>query len=163
MRRRGTVNRKPAKTQQRKPTRSKRSNAPTVARRRSPSAADLQKQLDQRTRERDEALDREKTTAEVLRVINSSPGELEPVFQTMLENATRLCEAEFGNLFLYDGESFRTVALYQASQAYAEARQRPFLARDLHPDVPLVRIILSKAIINIADVRTERSYIAGDP
>jgi GAF domain-containing protein len=123
----------------------------------------LLNELRQRTDDLSESLEQQTATSEVLRVINSSPGELEPVFQTMLKNATRLCEAEFGNLFLYDGEAFRTVALYQASQAYAEARQRPFLARDLHPDVPLVRIILSKAIINIADVRTERAYVAGDP
>jgi len=110
-----------------------------------------------------ESLEQQTATANVLRIINSSPGELEPVFRTMLENATRLCEAEFGNLFLYDGEAFRTVALYQASQAYTEARERPFLACNLHPDVPLVRIVLSKSIIHIADVRTERAYIAGDP
>ena len=110
-----------------------------------------------------QSLEQQTATAEVLRVINSSPGELEPVFQAMLENATRLCEAEFGNLFLYDGEAFRTVALYHASQAYSESRQQPFLADDLHPDVPLVRIIQSKDIIHIADVRTERSYVAGDP
>ena len=109
-----------------------------------------------------QSLEQQTATADVLRVINSSPGALEPVFRAMLEKATRLCEAEFGNLFLYDGEAFRTVALYQASQAYTEARQMPFLARDLHPDVPLVRIIQNKEVIHVADVRTERSYIAGD-
>ncbi len=110
-----------------------------------------------------QSLEQQTATADVLRVINSSPGELEPVFRAMLEKATRLCEAEFGNLFLYDDGAFRTAALYQASQAYTEARQRPFLARDLHPDVPLVRIIQSKEVIHVADVRTERCYIAGDP
>ena len=80
---------KAAKAKRRK-AKSRRSLS--AAGRRSRSAASLQKQLDQRTRERDEASEREKATAEVLRVINSSPGELEPVFQTMLENATRLCE-----------------------------------------------------------------------
>jgi GAF domain-containing protein len=110
-----------------------------------------------------ESLEQQTATAEVLRVINASPGELEPVFEAMLENATRLCEAEFGNLFLYDGEAYRTAALYRASQAYTDARQRPFLARDLHPDVPLVRIIQSDQAIHIADVRTERAYLEGDP
>ena len=118
--------------------------------------------LTERTAELTESLEQQTATADVLRVINSSPGALEPVFQAMLQKATRLCEAEYGNLFLYDGGAFRTVALYQASQAYTEARQKPFLARDLHPDVPLVRIIQSKEVIHVTDVRTERSYIAGD-
>src|SRR5215470_13621041 len=71
---------------------------------RNPSAADHKTQSDvsQLIRERDEALEREKAAAEVLRIISSSPGELEPVFQTMLENATRICEAVFGNLYLCD-------------------------------------------------------------
>ena len=75
-------------------------------------------------RERDEALEREKATAEVLRVISSSPGELEPVFQAMLENATRICAAKFGNLLLYDGKNFRVTAMYGAPPAWAELRRR---------------------------------------
>ena len=73
--------------------------------RRNPPAAKHKARPDvaQLTRERDEALEREKATAEVLRVISSSPGELEPVFQAMLENAVRICEANFGILFLFDG------------------------------------------------------------
>ena len=110
-----------------------------------------------------QSLEQQTATADVLRVINASPGELEPVFHAMLEKATRLCEAEFGTLFLFDGEAFRTSALYQASQAYTEARQKPFLARDLHKDVPLARIIESKEVIHVADVKTERAYIASDP
>jgi GAF domain-containing protein len=123
----------------------------------------LLSELRQRTTDLTESLEQQTATADVLRVISSSSGELEPVFQAMLENATRLCEAEFGNLFLFDGEAFRTAALYQASQAYTEARQKPFLARDLHPHVPLARIIQTKEVIHVADVKTERSYIAGDP
>ena len=124
MRRRGTVNRKPAKTQHRKPTRPKRSNAPTAARRRSPSAAELQKQLDQRTRERDEALEQQTATSEVLRVISSSPGELEPVFQAMLENATRICEANFGTLFRFDGKFFHWTASIGTPAALVEYQKQ---------------------------------------
>ena len=76
----------------------------------------------QRTRELTESLEQQTATAEVLRIISSSPGELKPVFNAMLENAVRLCEAEFGHLFLYDGEAFHATAVHSASQAFAEVR-----------------------------------------
>ena len=77
-----------------------------------------------RTRELAESLEQQTATSEVLGVISSSPGELEPVFQTMLGNATRICEAGFGNLWLREGDGFRIAALYNAPAAYAEERQR---------------------------------------
>jgi hypothetical protein len=66
--------------------------------------------VQKRTQELSEALEQQTATSEVLSIISNSPGELEPVFQTMLTNATRLCEAKFGTLNLYDGEVFRNVA-----------------------------------------------------
>src|SRR6516165_2075531 len=76
----------------------------------------------QRTRELTEALEQQTATSEVLRVISSSPGELEPVFQAMLANATRICEAKFGNLLLYYGNHFRIAAMHGAPQAWNELR-----------------------------------------
>src|SRR5262249_7549820 len=72
--------------------------------------AELKRQLEARTAERDEALAHQRATSEVLQVISSSPGELEPVFNSMLQNAVRICEAKFGNLFLIDGDRARWVA-----------------------------------------------------
>ena len=123
----------------------------------------LLNELRQRTDDLTESLEQQTATSEVLSVISRSPGELEPVFDAMLENAIRLCDAKTGNLFLYDGEGFRTAALHSASPAYAEARRRDVVVRYTHPDVPLTQLTRTKKVIHIADVRTERSYIERDP
>jgi signal transduction histidine kinase len=161
VRRHGTVSRKSSKTQQRKPTSPKRSNAPTAARRRSPSAADLQKQLDQRTRERDEALEQQAATSEVLSVISSSPGELESVFRAILANATRLCEANFGILYQCDGNVFQPVALQDAVPAYGDyLRREPPRADPRHG---LGRMFRTKQPIHISDVAAEPAYAEREP
>ena len=117
----------------------------------------------QRTRELAESLEQQTATSEVLRVISSSPGELKPVFNAMLENAVRLCEAEFGHLFLYEGEAFHTTALHSASRVFAEVRRRPVVLCEVHPDNPLAVITRTRAVVHTADVRTEKSYIERDP
>jgi signal transduction histidine kinase len=129
-----------------------------------PSEADHKKQSDvaQLTRERNEALEREKATAEVLRVISSSPGELEPVFQTMLANAVRICEAKFGNLWLYDGDAFRTVAMHGAPPAWVEWRQREPLIRP-GPLTGLARIVRTKEVVHTPDIRASQGYLDRDP
>src|SRR6201984_2032337 len=86
--------------------------------------ADLQRQLAECKAERDEALQRETATAEVLQVINSSPGDLAPVFDAMLEKAMRLCEAAFGILITYDGQQFRHAAVKGVPDAFVEHRRR---------------------------------------
>jgi hypothetical protein len=115
------------KARRKKTTRPKRCKRAT-GRAGGSSAANLKEQLDQRTRERDEALRREKATAEVLRVISSSRGALEPVFKAILINAVHICEAKFGVLYLFDGKVLHVGADFGISQEYAEfQRQRgPF-------------------------------------
>src|SRR5215472_15604992 len=122
--------------------------------------AELQQRLDERTRERDEALVREAATTEVLQVINSSPGDLASVFDAMLEKATRLCEAPYGQLAVYDGEFFPFVAVHGESR-YAE-RQR----RDPTPPsygVTWLRIVGGAAIVHISDVLEDPGYLSTEP
>src|SRR5450759_4188034 len=87
-------------------TGSKRRNAPKVARRRKGSVPGASEEIALLKRKLNEALEQQTATSEVLRVISSSPGDLEPVFQAMLENAVRICEAKFGVLFRCDGSEF---------------------------------------------------------
>ena len=117
----------------------------------------------QRTRELTESLEQQTATSEVLQVISSSPGDLGPVFETMLENAIRLCQAKYGAMYLYDGEAFRTVALHGVAPAFAEARREALVVRHLHPDYPIACIARTNELIHIADLRLEQSYIERDP
>src|SRR5215470_9095069 len=102
-----------------------------------------------------ESLQQQTATADVLKVISSSPGELEPVFQAMLENAVCICEAKFGTLWLREGDAFRAVALHNAPPAYAEARRRELLLRP-PPDTALGRVASTKQVVQIDDIGTQR-------
>jgi GAF domain-containing protein len=122
----------------------------------------LLKELRQRTDDLTESLEQQTATSEVLRVISSSPGALEPVFQAMLENATRICQAKFGNFLLYDGSMFRIVSMHGVPAEWAEFRTHdPFVRPSPHH--PLGRLVGTKELQHITDVRTERSYIERDP
>jgi signal transduction histidine kinase len=124
----------------------------------------LFEEVQARTRELSEALEQQTATSEVLQIISSSPGELEPVFEAILANATRICEAKFGNLFLYEEDGFRAAALHGAPFAYAEHwRQHPIVRLNDHPLIPLARLAETKKVNHIADLRGERGYDERDP
>jgi GAF domain-containing protein len=114
-----------------------------------------------RTRELSESLEQQTATSEVLRVISSSPGELEPAFQAMLQNATRICEAKFGTMYLREGDAFRTVALHNAPPAFAEARKRGPIRPG--PKAALTRMLRTKQVVHVPDVALDEGYIARDP
>ena len=106
-----------------------------------------------------ESLQQQTATADVLRVISTSPGELRPVFDAMLENATRLCEARFGNLFLREGGMFRAVAIHGASTYLDLLRREPVIDVGKFPYAPLARIVETKDVVHVPDVTAERAYI----
>jgi len=97
----------------------------------------------------------------VLRVINSSPGELAPVFEAVLQSAVRICEANFGTLYLRETDAFRAVAMHNAPPAFAEARTRALLQPP--PDAPLGRVAITKQVAHIADIKTHRAYVERHP
>jgi signal transduction histidine kinase len=132
------------------------------------SLVELRKQLEARNRELaearghlSEALEQRAATSEVLRIIASSPGELESVFETMLANAARLCEAKFGTLYLCEGDALRSVAAYNVPPAFAEFRRRgPF--RPV-PGGFLHEVLRTKRTGHAADVRATGAYAERDP
>jgi GAF domain-containing protein len=124
----------------------------------------LLNELRQRTDDLSEALERQTATSEVLGVISSSPGELQVVFDTMLERATCICEAKFGNLFLREGDAFRAVALH-GEHAYVNSWQREPVVH-MNPEtagIPLQRLFSTKEIVHIADLANERAYLERRP
>ena len=157
MRRRDKTGGKVAKTQ--RPKTLKRLNAPTTPRRRSSLAAGKEANVARITRERDEALEQLAATAEVLNVISSSPGELEPVFNAMLANATRICAATYGHLFLRAGPLFRCVAVQSKERFIDYWRHNPIFDLRDNPGVPLDRLLKTKQVVHIPDLRTDQSYL----
>ena len=131
-------------------------------RKRAPADVDLKKQIATLKRELAEALERQTATSEVLQVVSSTPGNLEPVFQKMLENATRVCGAKFGTMNLVEGNNIRLVALYNVPPAYADALGP---SRTFRPDPKsgLGQVIRTKQVTYIADLRTSPSYLEGSP
>ena len=128
------------------------------------SYAGLEKKVEQRTHELSESLDQQTATSEVLGVISRSSGDLAPVFDTILANATRICEAKFGTMFLYENGAFRVVAQKDAPQAYIERwSKEPFFVVADHSGVPLARVADTREVQHVADVALEQGYIDRDP
>jgi GAF domain-containing protein len=123
----------------------------------------LLNELRQRTTDLSEALEQQTATSEVLRVISSSPGELGTVFQTMLVNATKVCEATFGNLTLWEGDGFRAVAVHGETAFTERRKQQPKINIVGYPTLPLARLAASKSVVHVADFRTEQVYLERHP
>jgi hypothetical protein len=119
---------------------------------------EAQRQLAEKTIERNEALAQQTATAEVLQVINSSPGDLTSVFDAVLEKATRLCEASFGVLGRFDGERFHTLALHGVSGSIADVMREPVIPQ---PGSGSHRLVIGERIVHIRDITDTTAYRAG--
>ena len=121
------------------------------------SPTDLQGKLDRVTGELDDARQREIATSEVLRVISSSPGELEPVFEAMLENAVRIRDAKFGNLFLREEGAFRFGATHGAPPAYADylRGEQEF---PIDPKLGLGQLVTTKKPYHLVDIAATPTF-----
>jgi two-component system, NtrC family, sensor kinase len=152
MGRRGRPGRKRNKAQRRRTIR-----AAAAARRRNSSATGQETKIGRLTRELKEAREQQTATSDVLKVISSSHGELEPVFKAMLENATRICDASYGVMFLREGKGFRTAATHNLPRAFAEERQQVAFFEPIAID-PLARLAKTKDRVHISDARNETAY-----
>src|SRR5262249_38640847 len=116
-----------------------------------------------RTRELSESLEQQTATSEVLKIISSSPGELEPVFKAMLENATRLCEARYGTRWLCEGDAFRAASLHgPMPQAFIDLLRSGTLFRP-GPDTPTGRAAQTRQSVQVLDLRETRAYLDREP
>jgi GAF domain-containing protein len=160
MKRRVTTGGKAGKIRRGKSPTPKRRTADAGTRHGRRSDTELEEQVRALTRELAGARAEQTATSEVLNVISSSPGALQPVFDATLENAVQICGAKFGLLFLSDGDGFRTVAMYDVPRAFAEERGRqPFLSPPAGS--PLGRIMRTRQVAHIADITTEQGYAEG--
>ena len=108
-----------------------------------------------------ESLQQQTATADVLKVISSSPGDLRPVFQSMLENAVRLCEAKFAMLFLYEENEFRAVGKWNLPRPWDEYLEKNPIRAD--PMIPMGRAAKTKQPVHVADVLADQAYIERYP
>src|SRR4029453_5742117 len=153
MRRRGNPGGKAAKAQ--RPRTLKRRNTPSSV------APNEVTDVARLTRERDKALEQLTATSEVLKIVSASPDDLERVFQSILENATRLCGAKFGTLYLSKEDGFYAAAFHTAPPAFVEPRKNQPLRPA--PDSTLSRVARTKQAAQVLDSRKREAYRKGDP
>jgi GAF domain-containing protein len=119
--------------------------------------ARLLNELRRRTTALSEALEQQTATSDVLRVVSSSPGDLQPVFATMLEKAVRICDAKQGNIYRWNGETFDLLATHNMAPGFLEHRRHVPLRPGLMD--PIARMVATKTVVNVADLATEKDYI----
>jgi two-component system, NtrC family, sensor kinase len=122
----------------------------------------LFEEVQARTRELQESLEQQTATSEILSVISRSPGELGLVFNIMLANATKLCEASYGAMWLREGDAFRNAAFHGALPAEFMDQWRNAVLRP-GPDIPLARVAQSRNPVHISDMREDQAYLKGHP
>jgi len=158
MTRRSKAGGEPIKGRRPKTPEPKRRNVPKAVARSNSSPAGEETGVVRLGRELREALERQTATSEVLQVISSSPGDLEPVFSTMLEKAVRICDAKFGAIYKWDGDALSLVATHNSPPAFAaEIRRRSPQRPD--PTTAIGRMVTTKKVIQVADVAAGQGYI----
>jgi two-component system NtrC family sensor kinase len=156
MRRRSSAGGEPAKAQRRK-TRARKSHVTSkAADPKSSSAAREETEVARLTRERDEALQQQRATADVLKVVSRSTFDLQVVFETLLESAAKLCEANFANIWRPNGPSYRVAATYQTTAAHNEYLANLTIKPSRGSCVG--RTLLEAKIVHIPDIRKDAKY-----
>ena len=156
MKRRSRAGGEPIKGRRRKTPEPKRRNVPKIVTRSNSSSTGDETEVARLTRELNEALEQQTATSEVLQVVSSFPGDLQPVFDKMLEKAAGICDAKFGNIYRWDGELLHLAATHKTPPAFADARRRTPLRPD--PKLPLGRVIATKALVHVTDAAAEEAY-----
>src|SRR5262249_31825015 len=110
-----------------------------------------------------ESLQQQTATADVLKVISASPGELDPVFREMLENATRICDASYGAMGLREGDAFRNAAFHGALPAAFTEQWRSGMMPRLDSNILMARAAQSRKPLQVADLRDDQAYRDGQP
>ena len=157
MKRRSRAGGETIKGRRRAAAKPKRRDAPKAVARSNSSTAGKETEVARLTRQLNEAREREAATSEVLQIISGSPGDLQRVFASMLENAVRICDATFGNVYRWDGDALTLVATHNTPRAFAEARRfSPF--NRLNPKTVTGRMLATKGVVHVTDAAAQEGY-----